>query len=259
MKITIIGCGIMGSGLARRLSPHHGIFLYDALFEKTEQLEKEGHGVACRQLGEALQQSDIVILAVKPQVFDEAADLICNEPHKGQMLLSLLTGTLIATIKKKFPCYRVVRMMPNLPMIYGEGLIGLAVDHPLTVKERQQLVEISEPLGKIYWLNEKNINAFTSLAGSGPAFVLTMIESMVEAGIEMGFSAQDSQEIVMQMVKGSQALLDKSKKHPGELKWQIASPGGTTIAGLKRLEELAVRGGIINTFLEAYERAVELS
>ena len=86
-----------------------------------------------------------------------------------------------------------------------------------------------------------------------------MIEAMVDAGIAMGFTALNAQDLIYQMLQGSLTLLEKTSKHPGELKWQIASPQGTTIAGLKRLEELALRGGIMNTFLAAYDRANKLS
>ncbi len=146
-------------------------------------------------------------------------------------------------------------MMPNLPLIYGEGVIGLCSDEKMIKEDRDILAKLFESLGKIYWLPESKINGLTALTGSGPAFFFSMVESMIDAGIAMGFAAKDAQSLVYQMLKGSLTLLERSEKHPGELKWQIASPQGTTIAGLKRLEELAVRGGIMNTFLAAYDRA----
>jgi pyrroline-5-carboxylate reductase len=259
MKITIIGCGTMGKGFAQRLSASCTLFFYDRHVEKAEYLQQKGYGKACHRVEDALEQSEVIILAVKPQGFAEVAKLIDRKPPANQMLISLLTGIPIARIEERFPHHRVIRMMPNLALIYGEGLIGLTTGIQLTKKEKKQLLEICGPLGKVYWLEETKINAFTALAGSGPAFVFTLIESMVDAGIAMGFSAKDAQEIVQQMIKGSLHLLDNSGQHPGELKWQIASPGGTTIAGLRTLEELGVRGGIINTFFSAYERANELS
>jgi pyrroline-5-carboxylate reductase len=102
------------------------------------------------------------------------------------------------------------------------------------------------------------MDAFTSLASSGPAFIFIIVEAMVDAGIGMGFNAKDAQALVQQMMKGSLTLLEKTSKHPGELKWQVASPEGTTIAGLKKMEEEGVRAGIINTFFAAYERAKQL-
>jgi pyrroline-5-carboxylate reductase len=106
---------------------------------------------------------------------------------------------------------------------------------------------------------EDKINALTALTGSGPAFFFAMVEAMVDAGIAMGFTAHTAQDLIYQMLQGSLTLLEKTSKHPGELKWQIVSPQGTTIAGLKTLEELAIRGGVMNTFLSAYDRANKLS
>lgn len=258
MNITIIGCGTMGSGLAKQLSAKNTILLYDHHLEKAERLQREGYGTACPHLQDALQRSDSVILAVKPKGLKEVASLMGAAPTH-YTLISLLAGIPLAKLKNYFPSQRIIRMMPNLAIIYGEGLIGLTTDESLTEKEKTQLSTLCEPLGKVYWLPEAKINAFTSLAGSGPAFVFAIIESMIDAGIGMGFNAQDAQELVHQMITGSLHLLDKSGKHPGELKWQVASPEGTTIAGLKKLEEQAVRGNIINIFFAAYERANELS
>lgn len=258
MNITIIGCGTMGSGLAKQLSAHHTLFLYDHRPEKAQRLQQEGYGTACENLHKALQQSDHVILAVKPKNLEEVVSLMRTD-LTHYTLISLLAGTPLAKLKQEFPHQHIVRMMPNLAMIYGEGLIGLTSDDFLTEEERKQFSTLFKPLGKVYWLLEAKMNAFTSLAGSGPAFVFAIIESMIDAGIGMGFNAQDAQELVHQMITGSLHLLDKSAKHPGELKWQVASPEGTTIAGLKKLEELALRGSIINIFFAAYERANELS
>ena len=148
--------------------------------------------------------------------------------------------------------------MPNLALIYGEGVIGLSSDENIPQKNKEDLTKAFELLGKIHWLSEDKINALTALTGSGPAFFFVMVEAMVDAGIAMGFTAHTAQDLIYQMLQGSLTLLEKTSKHPGELKWQIASPQGTTIAGLKTLEELAIRGGIMNTFLSAYDRANKL-
>ena len=150
-------------------------------------------------------------------------------------------------------------MMPNLPLVYGMGVIGLSSSNKIKNEDKEHLTKMFGSLGKIYWLPEEKIDALTALAGSGPAFFLVMVEAMIDAGIAMGFTAADAQGLIYQMLRGSLTLLEQTSKHPGELKWQIASPQGTTIAGLKRLEELALRGGIMNTFLAAYDRAKKLS
>ncbi len=259
MHITIIGCGNMGNGLAKRLSSVNKLSLFDRNFVKAEIIETAGYGKAFRTLSEALFGSEMIILAIKPQNLKEAGDSIGKLMQKDQILVSLLAGTSMETLKHYFPHVRSVRMMPNLALIYGEGVIGLSCDENFSNEERESISKIFECLGKTYWFPESKIDALSALTGSAPAFIFVIIESMIDAGIAMGFSSIDAQNLVYQMLNGSLTLLQKSEKHPGELKWQITSPKGTTIAGLRTLEEHAVRAGIINTLLSTYERAIEIN
>lgn len=259
MKITIVGCGNMGAGMAQRLSTSNQLFLYNQNPQKAKDLELLGYGKAVDNLETAIKNSEIIILAVKPQNLKEAAASMAKHLNKSQTLISILAGTPIATLKHLFPTATVIRMMPNLALIYGQGVIALASESNLPGKEKDSLTSIFECLGKITWLPESKIDALSSLAGSGPAFFFIIIEAMIDAGVAMGFTAKDAQGLVQQMLQGSLTLLDKTGKHPGELKWQVTSPGGTTIAGIKKLEENALRSAIIETFLATYERAKELS
>jgi pyrroline-5-carboxylate reductase len=259
MRMSIIGCGNMGYAIAQRLSETHQLYFYDRHPEKTAELEQKGYGIACHTIKDAIEQAELVILAIKPHNVKEASQSIAERLKEKQILVSLLSGTTINALKDLFPEVRVVRMMPNLPIIYGEGVIGLSAEEDLPANIKEMLTQAFEPLGMLYWLPEAKINALTALTGSGPAFFYTMVEAMVDAGIAMGFTAPHAQDLLCQMMQGSIALLEKSSKHPGELKWQITSPQGTTIAGLKTLEENAVRAGIMNTFLSAYEHANKLS
>jgi pyrroline-5-carboxylate reductase len=233
--------------------------MYDRHFEKAEFLAQQGYGKACKTIQEACLHSEIIILAVKPQNIEKLAESMRKELTNDQLLISLLAGTTLETLSHYFPSSKIIRMMPNLPLIYGEGVIGLSSAETIKEEEKKQISKIFELLGVIYWLPEEKINALSSLTGSGPAFFYLMMEAMIESGIAMGFTAVDAQKLVAQMVRGSLTLLEKSCKHPGALKWQITSPQGTTIAGLKKMEEAAVRSGIINTFLATYERANALS
>jgi pyrroline-5-carboxylate reductase len=138
-------------------------------------------------------------------------------------------------------------------------VIGLSADETIQEKDKERVTTTFASLGKICWLPENKIDGLSALTGSGPAFFFVMVEAMVDAGIAMGFAAKEAKGLVYQMLQGSLALLEKTDKHPGELKWQITSPQGTTIAGLQKLEELAVRGGIMNAFLATYDRAKKMS
>jgi len=258
MRITIIGCGNMGAALAARLSQEHQLFFYDHHIEKAEHLAQNGYGTAHKNIKEALQNAEIVILAIKPQNLKQAASLIKDNLQENQLVVSLLAGTLIETLQHYFSTNHIVRMMPNLAVIHGEGIIGLCSDEKIKNEDKEQLTKTFETLGKIYWLPEEKMDALTALTGSGPAFFFTIVEAMIDAGIAMGFTAKMSQGLIYQMLQGSLTLLEKTPQHPGELRWQIASPQGTTIAGLKKLEELAVRGSVINTFWAAYEHSSKM-
>lgn len=259
MHITIIGCGNMGTGLAELLSPSHHMLLYDRDWSWTQELAHKVKGEACQHISQAIENAELIFLAVKPQNLKEISPLIKPHLKKNQLIISLLAGTPLNVLKHYFSQATLIRMMPNLAMRYGDGVIGLVNSPDLSAELKKELEELLSPLGRIYWLKENQMDALTSLAGSGPAFILTLIESMIEAGVAMGFQAKDAQELTLQMLQGCLTLIQKTGQHPAELKWQIASPNGTTIAGLRVLERENLRSGLIETFLAAHQRAEELT
>lgn len=258
MHITLIGCGNMGGAIAQGLASHQDVFLFDRGLSKAEKLQSEGFGKVCPTIEQAYKESDILILAIKPQNLEAfVAESAPKQFKKGQILISILSGVPLNKLRSLFPNHTVIRMMPNLAVAYGKGLVSLAAEN-LDSDTKNTITTLCEPLGKVYWLPESKFNAFTSLAGCGPAFILGLIEAITEAGIAMGFNSKDSLEIVNQMMEGTLALLENEDAHPAELKWKITSPGGVTIAGIRKFEEYGVRSGIMNTFLAAYERIKEI-
>lgn len=259
MHIAIIGCGNMGTALAKLLSPFHCTHLFDRNREWTQELSKKTNGKACQNLQEAIEEAQIIFLAVKPQNLQEIAPII--EPHlnKEQILISLLAGTPLSVLQEAFSKSMNIRIMPNLAMQHGKGIIGIVNSINISPDLKVTLEEILAPLGFLYWLKESQIDALTSLASSGPAFILTLIEAMIESGIAMGFQAKDAELLTLHMMQGCLTMIQETEKHPAELKWKIASPNGTTIAGLRVLEKENVRSGLMETFLAAYHRAQELS
>jgi len=163
----------------------------------------------------------------------------------------------LKVLKMHFGDSDILLMMPNLPSFFGEGVVGFVESEDYSKKDKQQFEEVFAPLGKLMWIPESQINAFTVLAGCGPAFAYLLIESMIDAGVFLGMSVDETKEIAMQMLSGAITSMRETGKHPGALKWEVAVPGGCTIAGIKTMEDEAVRSGVINTFLGAYERLLE--
>lgn len=258
MKIAVIGCGVMGGAIAKHFAGRHSVFLYDQDKRKASHLAEAIRGVAATTLAEALQDSEAVLLAIKPKDLSGFAKEAEPFLSKGQLIMSILAGTSVDTLKKCFPHGVILRTMPNLALTCGKGIVGLVDDGSLADEKKRQIEELLNGLGLLTWLPENKIEALTALAASGPAFIYVILEAMIESGITMGFAPKESEEYASMMIEGAIALLRHTGKHPADIKWQIASPGGTTIAGLNEMEERGVRSGIIKTFLATYKRAQNL-
>jgi len=258
MKISIIGCGTIGTSLAQRLAQEHTLALYSPNHEKVKELADSINAVMVKDIREAVIDAEIVILAIKKHHLTKISEELNPILKDNQLIISVLAGASVKTLKGYFGKNPILRMMPNIAIVYGKGVIGLADIPDLKPKQRQMIEMLCKPLGTFYWIAEDKIDALTALTGSGPAFVFVMIEAMVEAAIALGFNAAQGQELVYQMLQGSLTMLQETKRHPADLKWSVASPEGTTIAGLHKMEEEKVRHGIIQAFLAAKARADQM-
>lgn len=259
MRIGIIGCGNMGGGIARCLSSDYEIGLYDHKAQKSEALAKQCNGHSFQSLKTLMAQSDLVLLAVKPQQLESLAQDLQSYSTEKHTILSILTGTSLKTLQSYFPHSTVVRTMPNLAVVHGKGIVILTED-PTLRPEIKELVEgLAKKLGRFYWFPEDKIDALSSLIGSGPAFVYVIIESMVDAAIKMGLNGSQSQELILEMIKGAIVSLEKEQQPPTILRQKISSPAGITIEGIQVMEERGVRAGIMNAFIAAYERSKEIA
>lgn len=255
MKITIIGCGVIGSALARHFAKRYSIVVCDRNPGKCEALAKEIDGVAESSAAKAIAGAEMVVLAIKPKDFREFAKANHTYFAQNQILVSVLAGTLLEELQKAFPQTLVVRALPNLPMICEKGVIGFSTHHPTVIPH---IDETFKGLGLLRWLTENHLEALSALAGSGPGFIFLLIEAMIESGLKLGFSPEESKELVLKTLEGSVTLAQQSSLSPAELKRKVASPGGTTEAGLKVLEERGIREIIKETYLATFHRAQEL-
>ncbi len=257
MKIAIIGCGSMGSALARHLSKHASLILCDRGKEKGQALAKEIGAHFIESPGDAIKDAEWVILAIKPK------DLKLLAPQltltKDQTLFSVLSGATIATLKKLFVKPSVIRMMPNTAVSIGKGIIGFAEEEGLEESKKQKIEKQFSSLGLLHWIPENKMDAFAALAASSPAFGFVIMEAMMDAGVSLGFSAKESRDIVLSVFEGCVALLKDSSKHPAELKLQITSPGGTTIEGIYALEAGGIRKSMFDAMTATYLKGVKMS
>ena len=257
MKIAVIGCGVMGSAFARQFSLHkHRLVLCDHHAEMGKKLAEELDGVFEPNVKAAIKEVEIILLAVKPK--DVKAISLEMGPLKDQILVSIVAGASQEFLRHAFPQGTLIRSMPNLALLHGESVIAVVQEPSLSAEVVKKVDQLFQGLGLVFWTPEDKIDAITALAGSGPAFIIEMIEAMVEGGIAMGLAAPEALKLVLQTISGAVALVEHHEGHPGDVRWKISAPGGTTIAGIVTLEEQGVRSGIIKTLLSTYLRAKEI-
>lgn len=251
MQVGLLGCGVMGSAVARRIGNKASWMFYNRTDDKAKALAKEMNGQVAQSMEELAKKCDVIILAVKPSNLDLASDGL-SAIDKDKLIISLLGGICHEVLQSAFATCHVARILPNLPLAYGEGVIGVYDDPSLDKAQRKKLDQLLENMGMVLWLDEDKLEAMSALAGSGPGFVYLLLEAFTEAGIAMGLAPDEALGMAIQTFRGASIMAQHTGKHPAELKWQVTSPGGSTIAGLVEMETKKVRSGIINGILEAW-------
>lgn len=258
MRIGIVGCGVMGGAIARIASQHHDVFLYDHKETNATLLAKETGSKIELDPKKFVSSIDSVFLAVKPKDLQKISEKIALHLKKGQIVMSILTGKTLKTLQRHFPAPFVFRVMPNLPLICGKGMLGIADDATISQEVKQKVIYALKGLGTISWLKEELFDAFMVLTSSNPAYFYLIIEAMVQAGVTLGFKPKDALEYLLQTIEGSVALIKHTGLTPTELKMRIMSPGGTTVAGLNEFASQRVPAGIIAGLQACHRRAGEL-
>lgn len=260
-KIGIIGCGVIGGGFARYFANGNQLFLFDRNQDCTTQLSQNlGKSVQIAQsIDELISKTDFIILSVKPQHLSEVAQAISVNLKTTQLLISTLAGVSLERLQNCFSSVSILRIMPNLACFSGKGIIALVENSLINKDQKQEINHLFSKLGFKLWVDEKKIDALTALSASGPAFLFVIMEAMVDAGILIGLTAGESQNLVLEMFRGTIEMTKKTNKSFGEFKWEISSPLGTTIAGIREMEKQGIRTGIIETIMATYQRAKELA
>ncbi|AFY61590.1 pyrroline-5-carboxylate reductase [Synechococcus sp. PCC 6312] len=261
-QLGILGCGVMAEAILSRLLAQ-GCYQPDQVMVTTLSGQRQAwlaqtYGVKIAQANRELLQAPTLLLSIKPQVFLELGqDLHPPIPSSG-LLLSIVTGISLSTLEQVFPGRTVIRAVPNTPGRVGAGITAIAAPSSITPPELHQAETFFQVIGQVITVPEKLINSVTALAGSGPAFVALIVEALTDGGVLVGLPRPTAQKLVLATITGTIKLLEEQNLHPGQLKDQVTSPGGTTITGLSILEAGGVRGSLIKTIQVAQARAVEL-
>ena len=209
---------------------------------------------------EAAWRCPTVLLAVKPQQLDAvAAQAPVPDPAAPPLLISVLAGVSLARLERLFPGRRLVRAVPNTPALVGAGLTALAFGSGVEAEARTWVESLFARVGEVRELPESQLDAFLALTSSGPAFVALVAEAMADGAVAAGLPRALASHLAHRTLAGTAELLHQRQLHPGELKDMVASPGGTTIAGLRRLESAGLRSALIEAVVAAAERSRELA
>lgn len=260
IKLGCMGFGNMGRALTLGVSRHpelsgqYELLAYDPYPGSRRAAELEGIALAPDPAALA-EEADIILLAVKPDQAKAVLQEIAPVLGPGKLLLSIAAGLTIAALKRdsnnRCP---VMRVMPNTPALVGQGVFGLCFGEDVPEDLRERLRGLFSRLGRTVELPESKMNAFTALSGSGPGYVFHFMESLAEAGVSAGLDRQSAAAIALELLKGCAAMVEETGLHPAILREQVASPAGTTIAGINHLDRCGMRGQIVDAVLAAMAR-----
>ena len=263
-KIGLLGAGNMAGALIRgllgskTLRPEQ-IRASDPRADQLAQLETS-YGIETHaDNSELLAWANVVVLAVKPQVIGQVLERVSREIQRDTLVISIAAGVPLAALEARLPAgARVLRAMPNTAAIALAGATGIAPGSHATPEDIRFAKALFDAVGRSVVLDESALDAVTGLSGSGPAYVMMIIDALADGGVKVGLSRETALMLASQTVYGSAKLLLETGEHPGRLKDMVTSPGGTTIAGLHALEAGGLRHTLMNAVEVATRRATEL-
>ena len=259
--IAFVGGGNMATaiigGLLRQGRAPASILVIDPSEAQRERLTAQGLQTAAAP-SPALQQAEVVVWAVKPQQFKEAAAQ-CSTWTAQALHYSVMAGLRTDDMARLLGTPRIVRAMPNTPALVGQGMTGLFARAEVDADEKALVQAMVEPTGQALWVQaESQLDAVTALSGSGPAYVFYFIEAMMQAAQDMGLSAEQGRTLALATFGGATALASQSADSPATLREKVTSKGGTTYAALSSMETAGVKAAFVAAMRAAEQRAGEL-
>ncbi len=263
MSIAILGAGVMGSTLLSAFirAGHNvsDITVSDKVEARRNEVAAQ-HGVYAADPASACRGSSVVVVAVKPQDMSALLQEISSSVEPGALVISIAAGISTEFLEKHLPTgTSVVRVMPNTPALVDEAMSALALGRHCTPEHGIEAEALLCTIGKVITLDEHHLDAVTALSGSGPAYIFYVVEAMIEAGVLLGLPRVTATELVVQTLYGAATMMRETGQHPTVLREQVSSPGGTSVAALRELEDHKVRAAFMTAIESAARRSKELS
>jgi len=267
-RVGFVGAGQMARALARRLVSvglvtSERIIASDPSETALERFAQETGGAIVGTNADVVETAGVVVLATKPQSMPEVLVELAPRVGAGKsepLIVSIAAGVALDTIRSGLAGYgRLVRVMPNTPCLVGSGASAYALGPNVRQHDERMVRELLQAVGVAHRVSESALDAVTGLSGSGPAFVYTIIEALSDGGVRVGLPREVATSLAAQTVLGAARMVLETGRHTGELKDQVASPGGTTIAGLHALEKGGLRAALMDAVQAATTRSAELA
>lgn len=263
LSTGFVGCGMMASAMmdgliAKQVVESPASIICSDIWQPSLD-QAASKGITTTQSNEQVctEAKDVIILAVKPNVVEDCCKDIVKIPSTA-LIISIAAGVTLETLQKQLPGRRVVRVMPNTPCVVGEAASGFAMGVLCNDKDREIVKRIFGSVGLAHEIKEVLLNAVTGLSGSGPAYVYEFIEALADGGVRSGLPREVAMQLAAQTVKGAAEMVLQTGTHPGQLKDNVCSPGGTTIAGVEALEAGGFRSAAIQAVMAATKRSMQL-
>lgn len=265
-QIAVIGAGNMGGAMIAGMI-NSGLFepakvsVADLSTYKLEDMHKRFPGICCHKDSiDAVKDADVVIMAVKPGCFADVSEDIKGHIKPGAIVASIGAGVRLKTLSGWLgDDVKIVRAMPNIPALVGEGMSVLTGNSHIEHDDMQIIRDVFDSFGKTEIMPEHQMDAVTALSGSSPAYVFVLIEALADGAVLKGIPRNIAYSIAAQTILGAAKLMLDTGKHPGELKDMVTSPAGTTIEALSALESSGFRSAIIEAFRTCADRSTEIA
>ena len=260
--LAIFGAGVMGetllSGLLRAGRPASDLVVTERRTDRAEELRGK-YGVKVVSNVEAAEVADTLVLVVKPQDMGALCDEIADHVRPGALVVSLAAGITTSFLEERLADgVPVVRVMPNTPALVDQGMSAISPGEHCDEEHLAEAEALLGTVGKVVRVEEKHLDAVTAVSGSGPAYLFYVAEAMIEAGVFLGMPRATATELVVQTFYGAATMLRETGEHPSVLRENVTSPGGTTVAALRTLDDHKVRAAFISALEAARDRSHEL-